>query len=206
MPSSGKPTGKSRLTGGAAAVFEAIKLDFSTIKIIVLTAGVVLALIAIPLYFTLRNFVTFDSLDNYFKVTASVRPKILSAISEVLDTGYSRNFIFDSAHPVDNTMLFHASGAQKVTLSVGAQNSAGAFPATALYVNNCLVETRTEPFHLYEKEVTAKLESCPPDEPNLHTLRIVLPNGLPQGTTLQLKCLILVNQRLHDHVGETSTK
>lgn len=205
MDSSGKPASKSRPVGGAAAVFEAIKLDFNTIRIIVLTAGVVLALIATPLYFILRNFVSFDALDDYFKVTARVRPKILSAISEALDAGYSRNFIFDSPRFKDNTMLFYASATQKVTLSVGAEPLAGAFPATALYVNNCLIEKRTEPFHFYEKEITAKLESCPPDELNLHTLRIVFPAGLKQSA-IQLKCLILVNQRVHEHVGEVSRK
>ena len=196
---------KTPLTGGASALFDAMRLDFNTIKMILLTACVVLALVAVPLFFVLRNFVTFDGLDRYFKVTESVRPKLLATISEVLDSGYSKNFIFDSTRPADNTMLFYVSAKQKVTLSVSAQ-SLGTFPATTVYLNTCPIETRTESFHLYEKDLTAKLDSCTPDEPNLHTLKIVLPNGLPQGTTMQMKCLILVSQRVHEHVQESLKK
>jgi hypothetical protein len=190
----------------AAAVLDALKLDFNTIKIILLTACVVLALVAIPLTFMLKHFVSFDALDNYFKLTDSVRPKILHTISEVLDSGYSKNFVFEPNRPADNTMLFYAAPKQKVTLSVSAQISLGNFPATALYLNNCLLETRNEAFHFYEKDVTEKLGACNPDEPNLHTLRIVLPDGLPQKTTIQLKSLVLVYQRVHDHVEGVDTK
>jgi hypothetical protein len=180
----------------ASAVIETIKLDVNTIKIVVLTAAVVVALLSVPLLFVLRNFVTFDALDDYFKVTDSVRPKILRAITAGLDTGYSRNFIISSTS-TDSTMLFYALPHQKATLSVSAQ-SIGPFPQISLLVNNCLFEERSEPFDLYEKELTDQLDKCNPDKPNLHTLRIVVPGGLQKGTQLQMRCLVLVYQRIHD--------
>ena len=110
----------------APKLLDTIKVDFSTIKTILLTACVVLVLISAPLVFILRNFVTFDALDKYLKVTESVRPKILHTISEELGTGYSKNFILDSGRS-DNTMLFYASQGQRVTLSTDAVVVEGAF-------------------------------------------------------------------------------
>lgn len=176
----------------APKLLDTIKVDFSTIKTILLTACVVLVLISAPLVFILRNFVTFDALDKYLKVTESVRPKILHTISEELGTGYSKNFILDSGRS-DNTMLFYASQGQRVTLSTDAVVVEGAFQIVNLQVNGCSIgPERTEELHLYEYDLTKHIERCPPDEPNLHTLRVVLPNGLKKGTTLQVKCLVLV--------------
>jgi hypothetical protein len=192
----------------ASAVFEAIKLDFNTIKIIVLTAAVVTVLIATPLVLVLSKFVTFDALDDRFKVTDSVRPKILQTIAEGLDTGYSKNFIISSSS-TDNTMLFYASQGQKVTLSISAE-SIGPFPQVSVYLNNCPIERepRSERFNWYEKDMTSLLKSymCGPDEPNLHTLRIVVSGGVQSGTELQMKCLVLVYQRIHDPPKEQLPK
>jgi hypothetical protein len=194
-----QPTGKPPSPETASKVLDAIKLDFNTIRTIVLTACVVLALISLPLFFLLRNFVTFDALDRYLKVTESVRPKILHTISEELDTGYSKNFIFDSPR-ADNTMLFFAAKNQRVTLSVNEVPIEGGFQPLMLQLNSCNINTgpqRSEALHLYERDLTKELEQCPPDEPNLHTLRIVLPDGLKKGTTLQIKCLVVVYQRVY---------
>jgi len=199
-----KVTANGEAAGGhpsASSVIESVKLDFNTIKLILMTAVAVVALLTVPLFFVFRNFVTFDALDNYFKVTESVQPKILHNIAEDLDSGYSRNFIFEATRDTDSTLLFYAPRHQKVTISVNAQ-AIGAFPPVALYLNNCLVESRKETFNFYEKDVTDKLESCVPDEPNLNTLRIALPEGLPKSTTLQISCLILVNNRIHAHLED----
>lgn len=77
-----QPRSESPAKKPASKLIESIRLDFATIRIIILTAFGVVTLLAIPLFFVLRNFVTFDALDRYLKVTEAVRPKILRDISE----------------------------------------------------------------------------------------------------------------------------
>jgi len=200
MTSIGKRVEPPSKIEGASKIFEAIKLDYSTIRTILLTALVVCVLASIPLAFILRNFVTFDALDKYLRVTDNIRPKILSDISEELDTGYSKNFLFDSPH-TDNTMLFYATKGQRVTLSVNATPIEGGFQPLALQLNGCAVgPERTEELHMYGHDLTKDIEKCQPDEPNLHTLRIVLTRGLKKDTALQVKCLVLVYERVHGHL------
>lgn len=185
-------------------ILDPAKVDLKTIRIILLTAIAVLLLLATPLIFLLRNFVTFDALDRYLKLTESVRPKILSTISEELSTGYSKNFIFSSSSPgstADTTMLFYATPHQKVTLSVDATPLGGEFQAVTLQLNGrCTIGPEkgwSEPLHLYDRDLTELMETCPPDEPNLHSLRIVLPEGLKKSSALQVKCLVVVHQRVY---------
>jgi hypothetical protein len=190
----------------ANKVIEAIKLDFNTIRLILLTALVVVVLLGTPLFFILSNFVTFDSLDRYFKLTDSVRPKILHNITEELQSGYSKNFIINS--PVsDTSMLFYANISHKVNLSVNA-DAIGTFPRLQLLLDNCAIyDTKTaKTLHMYEFDLTQGLKSCPPTEPNLHTLRIALLEPLQRGTTLNVSCLVLVSERIREHLEETNKK
>ena len=192
---------KAQASPVASTVLSAIKLDFNTIRTIVLTVCVVMVLISIPLAFMLRNFVTFDALDSYLKVTESVRPKILRSISEELGAGYSKNFLFDSA-TVDNSMTFFAAKSERVTLSVDEVPVEGGFQTVALQLNGCPIGTeKTDVLHMFNRDLTTELTECPPDEPDLHTLKIVLPNGLKKNTTFQIKCLVVVYQRLYDRQG-----
>lgn len=195
--------GQSTGLGIAARAFDSLKLDFNTIRTILLSAAVVCVLISVPFFFILKNFVTFDALDKYLKLTESVRPKILHTISEELGSGYSKNFIFESTRPSDNTMLFYATKKQRVTLSVNAISVSGEPQPIMLQLNGCNVrDASAEALHLYEFDLTKRLEECGPDEPNLHTLRVVLPNGLPKGATYQVKCLVLVYERVREHIEE----
>jgi hypothetical protein len=189
----------------AASVFEALKLDLATIKLILLTAIAVLVLLSIPLFFILKNFVTFDALDNYFKVTDSVRPKIVGTIAEELYSGYSKNFVIDSKRPVDNSMLFYTPPKERVLLTIRTV-STGTFPALSIYLNDCLLVTKNEQFDIDDKDVTSKLDACGPDSPNLNALRIVLPDGPSKDSTLQVKCLVLVTNRIHAHLEQLRTK
>jgi hypothetical protein len=185
---------------GAAKILGAIKLDYNTIRTIILTAAVVLVLISLPLIFILRNFVTFDALDSYLRVTESVRPKILHTISEELGTGYSKNFVFDSPH-ADNTMLFYAAQNERVTLSVDAIPVEGGFQPLMIQLNGCNIgPERKEELHLYQHDLTKEIAQCASDEPDLHTLRIALPDGLKKGTTLQVRCLVVVYQRVYERL------
>jgi len=200
--------GEKPVTDGktASSVFEGIKLDANVVRLILLTACVVIALLAVPLFFIFRNFVTFDALDSYFKVTDSVGPKILHTVTEELDSGYSKNFIFDSTRMADSTMLFYAPANPKVTLSITAQAVAGAFPHLQLLLNNCVIERRDQQFNLYGKDVTKKLEECGPDQPNLHTLKIVLEDELPKSTTIRISLLVLVKNRIRARLAEKVEK
>jgi hypothetical protein len=202
MSTQGQPLTPPPKENSASKVFEAIKLDFNTIKIIVLTAVVVFVLVSLPLLFILRNFVTFDALDNYLKVTDSVRPKILRKITEELETGYSKNFILDSPH-ADSIMLFYATKNQTVSLSVDALAIEGSFQPMSIQVNRCEVGKWIEPIHLYSYDLSSDIQKCQPEEPNLNTLRIVLSDELRKHTTLQVKVMVVVAQRLHEHLEES---
>jgi len=195
--------GQATRLGIAARTLDSLKLDFNTIRTILLSAAVVCVLVSVPIFFILKNFVTFEALDKYLKLTESVRPKILHTISEELGSGYSKNFIIESTHS-DNTMLFYATDKQRVTMSVNAISVSGEPPLINLQVNGCNVrrDPSAEALHLYEFDLTKILKECGPDEPNLHTLRIVLPNGLAKGATYQVKCLGLVYERVHEHIEE----
>jgi len=51
-------------------------MSWSTVRIIVLTAAVVLMLLSIPFLFVVRQFVKFDSVDKYLGLTDGMSPKI----------------------------------------------------------------------------------------------------------------------------------
>ena len=180
-------------------------MDYNTVKIIVLTTLVMVALFAIPLAFILKNFVTFDALDKYVGLTQNVEPKILHNVSEELASGYSRDFFIDAAPSIgkgkiDNTMLFYALKGQRVTLAAQAIAS-GRFSRVTFQVDGCSINrTWDQPFELLEFELTQQLNTCPPDQPNLHTLRVVLPDGVSSGSQIEIKCLVVVYHRVRQHI------
>jgi hypothetical protein len=185
-----------------AKAVDGLKLDFNTIKIILLTACVVLALLSVPLFYLLRNFVTFDALDRYLKLTESVSPKILHEISEEVVTGYSKNFLIDSTH-LDNTMLFFATKDQRVTLTINATPVEGGFQPLMLQLNGCSIgNKRIDEFHFYERDLTNEMAQCAPDEADLNTLKIILPDGPKKNSTVQVNCLVVVHQRVHRHLKD----
>lgn len=187
---------------------DALKLDFGTVRIILVTAAVVLLFLSAPLLFILRNFVTFDTLDKYLRVTQNVRPKILHNISEELDSGFSRDFFIDSTPPVgktktDNTMLFYATKGQRVTLVAQAIAASGPFSPVSFQVDGCGLNQRwDQPFELLDFDLTKQIDKCSPDQPNLHTLRVVLPSGMSKGSNIEIKCLVIVYHRIHEHIEE----
>src|SRR5215472_3121403 len=98
-----------------------------------------------PLIWVLSHFVSYADLDRTFKFTDYERPQILHAVTEQLDTGYSKNFIINSPQ-ADNTMLFYALPGHRVRVSVDAK-SRGSFPPITVYINRCPMDKRTEDFH-----------------------------------------------------------
>ena len=204
MSAGDPPQGTTPVKEPAAGWLEGLKLDFATIRTIVLTACVVAVLISVPLVFILKNFVTFDALDSYLKLTDSVRPKILHTISEELESGYSQNFILDE-HSAVPTMLFYAADGQRVTLTLDSIPIAGSSVPIKLQLNGCNIPISgaSEPLHVYNYPLSDLLNQCRPNEQNLHELRVVLPAGI-KGSTVQVKCLILVYERVHEHLKEAT--
>jgi hypothetical protein len=146
--------------------------------------------------------VTFDALDKYLRLTESVRPKILRAISEELTSGYSRNLIFNAAQNADNTMLFHASQKQRVTLSISGTPLFGGSQPILVHLNGCVLRewSSAEPPLMSDFDLTKKLQDqdCQPDQHDLHTLRITFRNELPKGVVSQVRCLVLVYERVYE--------
>ena len=189
-----------------AGTFQGLKTDFGVIRTILLTAAVVVVLLAVPLIFILRNFVTFDALDKYLGVTQNVRPKILHNISEELDSGYSRDFFIDAAESAgkpktDNTMLFYSLRGQRVSLVAQGAEISGPFSPVSFQVDGCGVNQQWDrPFFLLDFDLTRALGQCSSDQPNLHTLRVILPKGPLKGSNIEIKCLVVVYHRVHEHV------
>lgn len=205
-----KPLREEAHANKSAGFLDALKVDFSTIRTIVVTAAVVVVLLSAPLLFILRNFVTFDALDKYLRVTQNVRPKILHNVSEELDSGYSKDFFMDSTSAVgnvktktDNTMLFYATKGQRVTLAAQAVALSEPFSPVSFQVDGCSVnQTWDQAFDLLDFDLTKQFDKCSPNLPNLHTLRVVLPQGLSKGSNIEIKCLVLVYQRVREHIEE----
>lgn len=203
------PEAKKSVPDKPPNLFEALKLDFSTIRTILLTAAVVMVLLSAPLVFIMRNFVTFDALDKYIGVTQNVRPKILNTISEELDSGYSRDFFIEYGQSTgraktDSTMLFYATPGQRVTIVAQATPTLGPFSPVSFQIDGCTLDKRwDEPFELLDFDISPSLAKCPPNQPNLHSLRIVLPDGLLKHSNIEVKCLVIVYHRVREHLQET---
>jgi hypothetical protein len=186
--------------------FGGLKADFETIRLILITAAVVVTLMAVPLFFILRNFVTFDALDKYVGVTQNVQPKILQSISEELDSGYSRDFFIDSSLPLgsakaDNTMLFYSTPGQRVVLIAQGAEISGPFSPVSFQVDGCAInQVWEQPFSLLEFDLSKPLTQCSSDQPNLHTLRVILPKPPKKGSNMEIKSLVVVYHRVHEHV------
>ncbi len=193
---------------GLSSLFDTLKLDYSTIKTILLTAVVVILFLSAPLLFVMRNFVTFDALDKYIGVTQNVRPKILNTIAEELDSGYSRDFFIEYGQSIgkaktDNTMLFYAKPGQRVTLVAQATPTSGPFSPVSFQIDGCTLDKRwDEPFELLDFDISPSLAKCPPNQPNLHSLRIILPDGLLKDSNIEVKCLVIVYHRVREHLQE----
>ena len=198
QPEEKQPTKLSDSVGG-------LKADFEAIKLILLTAAVVLILLTVAFIFILRSFVTFDALDRYLSLTQNVRPKILHNISEELDSGYSRDFFIRSGSgdvsKTDNTMLFYATRGQRVSLIAQATEISGVFSPVTFQIDGCSIDHQwDEPFSLLDFDLSKQLGQCSSDQPNVHTLRVVLPKGSTKGSNMEIKCLVVVYHRVHEHI------
>ncbi len=185
-------------------LLEPLKTDMKTIRIILLTAVAVVLLISPLLLFLLKNFVTYDVWDRYLHLTEGVRPKILHEIPAELNTGYSKTFIFRSdlsGSTMDNSMVFYATKDQRVFLKAWVTSIEGTFQPVKFQVNGtCVFGLEPEQPPIIDHEITKNIrEECPDREAtNLHLLKVILPAGVNKSSTLQVTCLILISQPIHN--------
>lgn len=185
----------------ASHLFESVKLDLNAIKIILLTAFGLICLLCVPAVYFLRNFVTFEALDQYLNLTKGISPKILHSISEEIESGYSKNIILDSPHSHDNALIFYAAKDQKVTLTMDVTTRSGTYQPLGVQVDGCDIGVKTDTTHIYGRDLTAKINECgQSDEPSIHSLRVYTKDPLKPGTALDISCLVLVFERVHDHI------
>jgi hypothetical protein len=191
----------------AGKLFDAVKLDFATIKTIVLTAAVVFCLLSIPFLWIMTKLVTFDDVDKRFKVIATIRPKILTALPEEVDTGYSKNFFINSADS-DQELSFYSKEGERVTLTFqecAIRNSV--LQPIKIQVNGQCPVPGLGPGVTQKDDVnlTDTLVKCKPDSgADFNTLKIVIPGGLMPGNKLQISLLVLVYQRVHEHLVQAT--
>ena len=189
-------------TASIAKKLDAIKVDYQTVRVIVLTTAVVVVLLSIPVFWLLSHFITFDELDTRFKVSDSIRPRILDHIPEEIEAGYSKNFFVDDSH-VDDPMIFSATRDQKVKLFIDVSTSPGLAvqPVQLQFNGSCRIDPLGDSTHTGGNgwDLTPTFQKCSPRD--INTLRIVLPE-LKKGTKMQVQCLLLVSERLHDSMGK----
>jgi hypothetical protein len=197
---------KSSASSPLSNLWKSVAVDFKTIRIIVLTAAVVVFLCSIPILFILRNFVTFEALDKYLKVTESVSPRILHTISEEIETGYSKNVVLDSPQSHDNTLVFYAAKDEKILLTLDVYMRAGQYQNVGIQVDGCDIGVgqQDNTVHLYNRDITSLIAKCAQDnEPSVHTLRVYTQQPLKPQTNMDIRCLVLVFEKLHAHVEST---
>lgn len=188
---------KPDVKAAAAKAWESIKVDYGIIRVIVLTAAAVFALLMIPMLWMLTHFVTFDQLDAMFKVSESMRPKILDRIPEEIEAGYAKNFFVDNSH-TDDPMIFAATAGQHVTLTIDVSSYQGLTVQPVQFQLNgqCTIDPLGDESHVSAWDLSPTFQKCKPRE--INTLRIVVPSGLKKGIKMQVQCVLLVGQKIHD--------
>jgi len=183
---------------------DALRLDFATIKTILLTALVVLVVVFGPFLWLLRKVVTYDDLDRSLKFSAWIVPKVLNNVSDEVDAGYSRFFVLRNSKTgnairdnttLDNTMAFYATSDQKVKLWLDVLPvTGGTYQSVNLQINQCVPPRFKDVVSVKGDELSAILQGCPPPHGGaVNTLRI-LPQGPREESTLQVQCVVLVLQ------------
>jgi hypothetical protein len=82
-----------------------------------------------------------------------------------------------------------------------AAELSGPFSPVSFQVDGCGVnQVWDQPFSLLDFDLSRPLTQCSSDQPNLHTLRVILPMGPKKGSTMEIKSLVVVYHRVHDHV------
>jgi hypothetical protein len=199
-----------------SSFFEALKTDFATIRLILITTLVTCSIMGSLFLWVIHSWFpklfTFQQVDDLLGVTAHVQPKILTNISEELGSAYSKTFSINPQN-LDSSLVFYSEPKQRVFLSLAVTpKPERAIPGVKLQMNgrDFRIDRRDSDYYLIShKDITKRMEdyrlngALEEDETdsldNINTLRIVIPQK-DRENILEVKVLVLVLQRVHPHV------
>lgn len=80
----------------------------------------------------------------------------------------------------------------------------GKYQPLGVQVDGCDIGlARSDSLHLYDRDLTSTIGKCDQsEEPSIHYLRVYTKDPLKPGTALDISCLVLVFERVHDHIEE----
>jgi len=163
-----------------------LKLTITLIAVVVFAC---FSVIAGTIGFLGRNSFAPKILDQIFGLSAYV----LTEITERVDSGYSRTFIFTPNSMDKNCdLLFFAEKGQPVKVTINGTSRGSKLSTFKVFVDNAPWEHARElPFNIVHADITDKLKYDQPPGANIHILRFI-PAQLEEDALIVLECLVLV--------------
>lgn len=175
------------------AILEAVKADYASIKIVVLTTIACVAVLIIPFAWLLTTLVSARTVDEKLGLSAFLTPKIMGEIAKKVDSGYSRSFILRGSAPTpDTSLLFYSEPGQIVRVVIEG-DVYGPHPKIQVFIDKDLWLEEELPFHTHLANITEHVRSDA-EGGDIHVMRVV-PIGLTRESTAVLQCLVLVANR-----------
>ncbi len=174
----------------APAILEAVKADYATIKVVVLTTVACVVVLVAPFAWLLTTFVDARTVDKKLGLSAFIMGEIVKNV----DSGYSKSFILLGSDPTTDTdLLFYSQRGQVVRIVIEAVARGPQSPKIQVLIDNSLWLEKDLPFNVHLADIS---EHIRPDAEggDIHVVRVV-PIGLTQGNVAVLKCLVLVANR-----------
>jgi len=187
---------------------EALKVDFAIVRAILLTAAILFSLVALLVFYGVTHYTRWQSWDDRFKIGAKFRPSVLATVPELLNTGYSKHFVL-RPKPSEDELTFYAAQGDRVTLALYPLLSEDdSVPRIKVQLNgHCTLPKDGEFTVTTDYDLTADLSRCgPPEGTRISTLRVIRPGGIRDGQTVEVDCLILVSQRIHEPFSTLNQK
>jgi hypothetical protein len=189
---------EQKLEGGPLklqAMFDAMKSDYQTIRVVVLTTIACVVLLMVPVFWLARSFVSAKNIDDKLGLSAFLTPKIMETITKKVDSGYSKSFILRGNDPTaDTNLLFYSEPGQVVKVVMrGSEYVPHQARVRVLIDNTVWKDDKELPLDIYLSNVPNELLSRS-DTGDIHVMHIV-PVGLARESTLVLQCLVLVSNR-----------
>ncbi len=178
---------------GIQAILEAVKADYPTIKVVVVTTIACIVILIAPFLWVLRTFVNAETIDEKLGLSAHLTPKIMGEVVKKVDSGYSRSFILRSDDPTSDTdLLFYAEPGQVVRLVMKAE-AYGPKPKIQILIDNVPWLEKEVPFQINLADISEHVRRDA-EGGNIHVMKVV-PRDVTSGSTTVLQCLVLVANR-----------
>ena len=163
-----------------------------TITLIAVVVFACFSVIGGAIGFIGRNSFAPKIIDQIFGLSTYV----LAEITERVDSGYSRTFIFALKSTDKNCdLLFFAEKRQPVKVTINGTSRGSELSTFKVFVDNAPWEdTRELPFNIVHADITDKLKYDQPPGANIHFLRFI-PAQLGEHALIVLECLVLVYTR-----------